>query len=305
MSRAASEAGDAPGAVLAPVAGPGGTPGRAVLRLLQQPVGAAAGAVLLLLVLVALVAPLIAPYGDNQPTAVYFGSPSVAHPFGTDNLGRDMLSRVIYGARVSLEVGVLAVVMGTGIGSLLGLLTGFFGGWIDAAGQRLIDILMSLPGILLALVIAAGLGASLFHAALAIAMAIVPVAARVARGSTLAVRNMPYVDAARSVGAGARRLVLHHVLPNAAAPILVIASVQLGFAILAEAALSFLGLGVPLSVPSWGSMLSGSALLYIQRAPWMGIFPGLALTLAVMAVNLFGDTLRDVLDPRLRGGSRQ
>jgi peptide/nickel transport system permease protein len=301
MSRSASKAGQGLAPVLLSTGGVLGRRRRTPLRLLQQPIGAVSATVLLLLVVIALCAPLIAPYGDNQPTTVYFGSPSSAHLFGTDNLGRDMLSRVIFGARVSMEVGLLAVLIGTGAGSLLGLLTGFFGGWIDAAGQRLVDILMSLPGILLALVIAAGLGASLFHAALAIAMAIVPVAARVARASTLSVRAMPYVDAARALGAGSGRLVLQHVLPNAAAPILVIASVQLGFAILAEAALSFLGLGVPLGVPSWGSMLSGSALLYMQRAPWMGIFPGLALTLTVMAVNLFGDTLRDVLDPRLSG----
>jgi len=284
---------------LAPASQRGRRP--AVLRLLQSPVGAAATLVLVLAVLIAVFAQLLAPYGQNQATTVYFGSPSGGHPFGTDNLGRDMLSRVLYGARVSMQVGVLAVLMGTGGGALIGLISGFFGGWVDALTQRLIDILMSLPGILLALVIAAGLGASLFHAALAIALAIVPVAARVVRGSTLAVRHMPYIEAARAAGAGSLRLLLQHALPNVTAPILVIASVQLGFAILAEAALSFLGLGVPLGIASWGSMLSGSALLFMQRAPWMGIFPGLALTLVVMAINLFGDTLRDVLDPRLRG----
>ncbi len=274
---------------------------RSVRRFLVRPVTLVAVVVFAMFLFVSVFAPLVAPYGRNEPTSVYFAAPSLAHPFGTDNLGRDVLSRVMYGARVSLQVGVLAVLLGTGTGAVLGVLSGYAGGAADIAGQRFVDVLQSLPGVLLALVIAAGLGASLFNLALAIGVAIIPASARIARAATLGVRGMPYIEAATTVGAPARRIILRHVLPNVMAPMLVIASVQLGFAIVSEAALSYLGLGIPLGTPTWGNMLSGSSLLYMQRAPWMGLAPGLALTLVVMAANLLGDALRDALDPRLRG----
>jgi peptide/nickel transport system permease protein len=272
-------------------------------RRLTRPTNAFAVVVLLLFVAVTVLAKEIAPYGSNQPTTAYFASPSFAFPFGTDNLGRDVLSRVIYGARASLLVGLLAVGIGTVSGAAVGTITGYFGGIADLAGQRVIDILLSLPGILLALVIAAGLGASLQNVALAIGIAILPTTARVVRGSTLSVRSQPFVESARASGARHSRILLRHILPNVMAPLLVIASVQLGFAIIAEASLSYLGLGIPLGTPSWGNMLSGSALLYVERAPWMGVAPGVALTLVVLATNLIGDFLRDLLDPRLRGQS--
>lgn len=275
---------------------------RRLSRRLARPANAFAVLVLLAFVAAALLAEAVAPYGSNQPTTTYFAAPSAAFPFGTDNLGRDVFSRVIYGARASLLVGALAVGIGTFSGAVLGITTGYFGGAADFLGQRLVDILMSLPGILLALVIAAGLGASLVNVALAIGIAILPNSARVARGSTLSVLGMPFVEAARATGAGHGRILLRHVLPNVTAPLLVIASVQLGFAIISEASLSYLGLGIPLGTPSWGNMLSGSALLFMQRAPWMGIAPGIALTLVILAVNLLGDFLRDLLDPRLRQG---
>lgn len=274
---------------------------RAAVRWFLKPTAIFSIAVLGLFVLLAAVGGHVAPYGKNEPTTSYFASPSLDFPLGTDNLGRDMLSRTIYGAQVSLQVGLLAMLIGTFSGAIVGVLTGYFGGPADFIGQRFVDILMSLPGILLALVIAAGMGASLFNVSLAIGIAILPTSARIARASTLSVRARPFVEAARSSGAGDVRIMVRHIMPNVTAPLLVIASLQLGFAILAEASLSFLGLGIPLGTPSWGNMLSGSALLYMQRAPWMGIAPGVALTLVIMATNLLGDTLRDVFDPRMRG----
>ncbi len=272
-----------------------------LLRWVRRPLTLGSLVVLTIFTITAALAPAIAPFGRNEATSAYFASPGLAHVFGTDNLGRDVFSRVVYGARVSLEVGVLSVLMGTLVGAVLGTVSAYAGGWADAAFRRLVDLMMSLPSLLLALVIAAGLGASLFNVTLAISAAIVPVAGRIARSSTLVVRELPYVEAARTLGANPARVVTRHVVPNVLAPVVVIASVQFGFAIISEASLSFLGLGVPLGVPSWGNMLSGSTLLYMQRAPWMGLFPGLALTLVVMAVNLFGDSLRDFFDPRLRG----
>ena len=279
------------------------SPLRRRARLLARPINLFSITILLLFVIGAVFSGVIAPFGSNEPTTSYFASPNASYPFGTDNLGRDMLSRVIHGARASLLVGVLAVAIGTLSGAALGVLTGYFAGVVDFVGQRLVDIMQSLPGILLALVIAAGLGASLFNVALAIGLAILPNSARVARGSTLSVTAMPYVEAARATGAHHVRIVLRHILPNVTAPLLVIASVQLGFAIIAEASLSYLGLGIPLGTPSWGNMLSGSSLLFMQRAPWMGIAPGVALTLVILSTNLLGDFLRDLLDPRLRGRS--
>ncbi len=273
----------------------------ALRRLLRRPTAAFAVVILSIFLLLAAFPEPFAPYGENEPTQAYFQSPNFKHLLGTDNLGRDVFSRVVYGARASFLVGVMAVLMGTLSGSLLGISTGYFGGRIDYFGQRIVDILMSLPGILMALVIAAGLGASLRNVALAIAVAILPTSARIVRGSTLAVVSMPFIEASRATGAGHLRVMFRHVLPNVAAPMLVIASVQLGFAIIAEASLSFLGLGVPLGTSTWGTMLSGSSLLYVQRAPWMGIAPGIVLMLVIMATNLFGDALRDTWDPRMRG----
>jgi peptide/nickel transport system permease protein len=279
------------------------SPVRRLGKLIAHPTNAIAIAIFVLFVIAAVFSSKITPYGSNQPTGVYFAAPDARFPFGTDNLGRDVLSRVIYGARASLLVGVFSVLIGTVSGAVLGIISGYFGGVVDFVGQRVIEILLSLPGILLALVIVAGLGASLVNVSLAIGVAILPVSARVARGSAFSVRVMPYVEAARAGGAGSRRILGRHILPNILPPLLVIASVQLGFAIISEAALSYLGLGIPLGTPSWGNMLSGSSLLYVQRAPWMGIAPGISLTLVILSANLLGDFLRDLLDPRLRGQS--
>lgn len=269
---------------------------------LQKRLGTLGALIILVLVVVGILAPLIAPYGPNESTNRFYLEPAAAFPFGTDHLGRDMLSRVIAGARVSLQVSLLAVALGTGVGALVGLVSGYFGGWIDLVCQRIVDIMLALPGILLALTIAAALGASLQNVILAIGISIIPGAARIVRSAVLSVKQNTYIEAVTVVGAGAPRIMRAHVLPNVMAPIIVVASIQLGAAIISEASLSYLGLGVPLNVPSWGSMLSGSALRYMIKAPWMAIFPGLALTLVVLGVNLFGDALRDVLDPRLRRG---
>jgi peptide/nickel transport system permease protein len=267
---------------------------------LRKPLGAVGAMIILILLIAGVFSPLIAPYGTNESTNVFYQSPNMSHPFGTDHIGRDMFSRVIAGARVSLQVAILAVAIGTGVGAFLGLVSGYFGGWIDLVSQRLVDILLALPGILLALTIAAALGASLRNVILAIGISIIPGAARIVRSSVLSAKEDQYVEAAVVLGARPLRVVMRHILPNVTAPIIVISSILFGSAILIEASLSYLGLGVPLDVPSWGSMLSGSALRYMIRAPWMAIFPGLALTIVVLGINLFGDALRDILDPRVR-----
>lgn len=272
--------------------------------LLRKPLGFAGLIVLLSLVCAAAFAPALAPYGQDESTNRYYASPSPSHPFGTDQLGRDIMSRVILGSRISLRVGLLAVAIGTLAGSAVGLISGYCGGWVDFSLQRVVDVMMALPGIILALAIMAALGSSIFNVTLAVAIALAPNSARVVRGSTLSVKERQFVEAARALGARSPRILVYHVLPNVAAPIIVIASIQLGVAIVAEASLSYLGLGVPLNVPSWGNMLSGAALTYMTKAPWMAVFPGLALTIAVLAINLFGDALRDILDPRLRGVRR-
>jgi peptide/nickel transport system permease protein len=266
----------------------------------QKRLGAIGALIIIVLLFAGMFAPWIAPYGPNESTNQFYHPPSLSFPFGTDHLGRDMFSRVIAGARISLEVSILAVLLGTGGGALIGLVSGYCGGWVDMACQRVVDILLALPGILLALTIAAALGASLQNVILAIGISIIPRAARIVRSAVLSAKENLYVEAATVIGAGPSRVMRGHILPNVMAPIIVIASISLGSAILSEASLSYLGLGVPLNVPSWGSMLSGSALRYMIRAPWMAIFPGLALTLVVLGVNMFGDALRDILDPRLR-----
>jgi peptide/nickel transport system permease protein len=266
----------------------------------QKRLGALGALIVITLVIVGALAPWIAPYGPNESTNQFYLSPRAEFPFGTDHLGRDMLSRIIAGARISLQVSILAVLLGTGGGALIGLVSGYFGGWVDMVCQRIVDIMLALPGILLALTIAAALGASLQNVILAIGISIIPSAARIVRSAVLSAKENLYVEAATVIGAGPSRVMRGHILPNVMAPIIVIASISLGSAILSEASLSYLGLGVPINVPSWGSMLSGSALRYMIRAPWMAIFPGLALTLVVLGVNMFGDALRDILDPRLR-----
>lgn len=227
--------------------------------------------------------------------------PSAQHWLGTDHLGRDIYARIVHGARVSLIVGVASTVLGSVLGGMAGLLSGYLGGKTDLVAQRILDILQGLPLLVLALVMSASLGPSVPNVVVAISMPIVPRAARVVRSSVLSIREMQYIEAARALGLRHLRIAFHHVLPNTMGPFIVLGTAQLGSAILVEAALSFLGLGVPEPYPSWGRMLSVSAAEYAQKAPHLVLFPGLAISLAVFGSNLLGDALRDTLDPRLRG----
>jgi peptide/nickel transport system permease protein len=255
-----------------------------------------------LLVLTAVFAPLLAPYGfDDQNITQRLQPSSADYPLGTDSLGRDVLSLIIYGARISMFVGLGAVLISVTAAVVIGTASGYFGGWLDTLLQRFVDAWMSFPWLVIVLTIAAILGSGLFNVILLLGLAFTFGNSRVVRSAVLSVKEHAYIEAARATGAGHGRIIRRHILPNIAAPVIVIATLGLGNAILAEASLSFLGLGVPPPDPSWGRMLSGSARTYMERAPWLAIFPGIALSLAVFGFNMFGDALRDLLDPRLRG----
>ncbi|MBI2460232.1 MAG: ABC transporter permease [Candidatus Rokubacteria bacterium] len=267
----------------------------------RRSLGAAGAVVVLLMIAVGLTATLIAPY---DPLAVDFGGmlarPSADHWLGTDAFGRDVLSRLIYGSRTALMVGFGAAFFGATAGAILGVGSAYFGGRVDLYLQRLMDVFISFPLIILALAMVAILGNSLPNVITAITIPMIPRCALVIRSSALSIRDMPYVDAARTSGFGHARIILRHMLPNVMAPYLIMLTAFLGQAILLEASLSFLGLGVQEPVAAWGLMLRGAAVDFAETAPWMAIFPGLAISLAVFAFNLFGDSLRDALDPRLR-----
>ena len=267
----------------------------------RYPLGAVGAVLVLLFVLTALFATVIAP---NDPLSTNsrasLATPGGTYWLGADFMGRDMFSRIVYGARISLAVAVGATLLGGVLGVLIGLLSGFIGGWLDLATQRLMDIMQSLPLLVMALVMAASLGPSLENTIIAIAIPLVPSVARVVRSSTLSLREQPFVEAARAIGMGEMRIAIRHVLPNTLAPLIVLGTAQLGSAILTEASLSFLGLGIPEPYPSWGRMLSESAAEYVRTAPWLVIFPGVAISLTVFGTNLLGDALRDILDPRQR-----
>ena len=228
-------------------------------------------------------------------------APNALHWMGTDSFGRDVWSRIVHGARISLAVGIGSTALGSSIGVMIGLASGYLSGWVDLAFQRITDILQALPLLVLALVMTAALGPTLPNVILAIAIPLIPTVARVIRANTLALRELPFMEAAKSIGMSETRIALRHVLPNTLAPLIVLATAQLGSTILTEASLSFLGLGIPEPYPSWGRMLSESAAEYVRTAPWLVIFPGIAISLAVFGTNLLGDALRDILDPRQRG----
>jgi peptide/nickel transport system permease protein len=253
------------------------------------------------MLLVALLATVISPY---DPLAVSFSAmlakPSADHWLGTDAFGRDVLSRLIYGSRTALIVGFGAAFFGATLGAVLGVASAYFAGRIDLYLQRVMDVFISFPLIILALAMVAILGNNLPNLITAITIPMIPRAALVIRSSALSVREMPYVDAARAAGFNHVRIILRHMLPNVMAPYLIMLTAFLGQAILLEASLSFLGLGVQEPIPAWGLMLRGAAVQFAETAPWMAIFPGLAISLSVFAFNLFGDSLRDALDPRLR-----
>lgn len=273
-----------------------------VRRFLRNKLAVAGAVILTLLAAAALLAPWISP---AQPSQIFFtdlrAAPSAAHPFGTDELGRDILTRVIYGARVSLSAGLISVLMALVVGTTMGLVAGYARGWLDDLLMRVVDALLALPFLVLAIALAAILGPSLQNTMIAIAVVSVPVFARITRGEVLAQREREYVQAAQALGAPDIRVVLRHLLPNISGPLIVQTSLAIATAILAESSLSFLGLGVQPPEPSWGSMLN-AARGYLADAPWMAVFPGAAIFLAVLAFNLLGDGLRDALDPRGRTG---
>jgi len=274
--------------------------------ILRQPQGTISGLFILTLIVVALFADVVAPYDPLDVDFVgMLQAPSLEHLLGTDNVGRDILSRIIYGARTALAIGFLASFVGCTIGALIGTASAYFGGRVDLIVQRVVDVAMVFPIIMLALVIVAILGRNLVlgidvNLILAIALPIAPKVARVIRASALSIVNMPYIDAARAAGYSHVRIILRHMMPNVVGPYLVLLTAYIAQAILTEASLSFLGLGVSEPQPAWGLMLSSGSASYYRDAPWMVLFPGLAISLTVLAFNLFGDALRDWLDPRLR-----
>lgn len=271
-----------------------------LLRALQEDARLWFGIVLLLFLLAALCAPIISPYSPlayNPPIAAQ--GPSVAHLLGTDALGRDQLSRVIYGARISLTVGVAAIMIGGMCGTLLGVLAAYTKGWVDQGITILIDALLSFPSLILALAIAATLGPSITNVVIALAIERIPIYARIARGQTLSVAAQEYVVAARVCGTRPGSIMLRHILPNIISPLLVQATISISFAILEESALSFLGLGAQPPTPEWGAMIN-DAQLYLSSDPWMMLGPALAIIIVVLSLNLLGDALRDRLDPRNR-----
>lgn len=276
------------------------TPRVSVGQLRRRPLVIAAMLVLAIFVLLALGGPVFAPH---DPTALIPGAvlrpPSRAFLLGTDELGRDLLSRVIYGARISLRIGVVTIAIALVLGTAIGLLAGFYVGVVDGVLMAVMEVLLAFPQILLAMAILAMLGPSLTNAMVAVGLSAVPVYARTARAATLGVRAMDYVEAARAMGAGDRRILTRHVLPNMISPIVVLATAGVGIAILIAAGLSYLGLGAQPPTPEWGAMLS-EARAYLRSAWWMATYPGLAITLVVVSLNLCGDWLRDLLDPRLR-----
>jgi len=268
----------------------------------RKPLGAFGGALVLLLIFVALLAPVLAPYPyDVGIASERLQGPSLAHPFGTDANGRDLLSRIIYGARISVTIGFGAVALSTLLAGTIGIVSGYFGGWIDLLVQRLVDIWISFPALVLLVSLVAILGPGLWSTTVILGILLAPGTARVVRSAVLTMRHLPYVESARCAGAGHARIMRICVLPNVSAAILVLATTQLGIAILAESTLSFLGYGVPPPFPTWGGMLSGTGRAFMLQSPWLSIWPGLAISAAVFVFNMLGDALRDVLDPHLRG----
>ena len=281
-------------------------PKRSALRIVggfcrRQPLGTFGLVLVLVMFAAGMLAGWIAPFDpeENDFNAM-MEAPSWLHLLGTDQLGRDIFSRLVYGARTALIVGFSAAIVGGLIGLVLGVTSAYFGGWFDLVFQRVLDVLMAFPLIILALAVVAVFGTGVFNVIVAITIPLVPRCGRVVRASALAVREVPYVDAARALGFGHTRIVLAHMVPNVVAPFLILMSAFVGQAILAEASLSYLGLGVQEPVPAWGLMLQGGAEEYATTAPWIAIFPGLAIVLTVLGISLFGDALRDAIDPKLR-----
>ncbi len=268
----------------------------------RKPLGAFGAVVALILVFVAIFANLLENYDPYAiRVAEVFTGPTLETWLGTDHLGRDVYSRIVHGARISLYVGIMSSFIGCTIGLIIGVASVHFGGVTDLVVQRFIDGMMAFPSLILAIAIMAALGSSLNNVVIALAIVYIPSTARILRSQSMVIKEMDYVLAARAVGAGDWRIIIRHMMPNCFALFIVIVTIHLGGAIIAEASLSFLGVGTPPNVPSWGGMLNGAAQSYVKTAPWVAIFPGLAIVVVVFSWNLLGDALRDVLDPRLRG----
>jgi peptide/nickel transport system permease protein len=271
-------------------------------RLLRrQPLGAAGGVIVLVLIAVAVLAPRLAPHGPKEAGFAPYLAPSAQFPMGTDQLGRDVLSRVIWGARLSLYVGLVSVLFGITAGSLWGAVTAYVGGAADTGSQRVVDTVMALPPIILALALMAALGQSVNNVIIALVVLLTPTAARTVRSIALGIIASPYMESARAVGGTNLRIIARHLVPNCMAGYIVLVTTNVSYAIVVEASLSFIGAGAPPDEPSWGGMLT-AGIQAIETAPWMIFFPGLAISLAVFGLNLFGDSIRDMTDPRLRGG---
>jgi len=273
-----------------------------IRMLKEKPLGTAGGIITLLLLLVAIFAKFLAPYGPNQLTGFALRPPSSQFWLGTDNLGRDLLSRVIYGARISVEVGLGASLLASLVEIILGIFSGYLGGTFDLIVQRFVDAVMCFPGLILMMVVISIVGSGVDRVILVLGITWGIGGSRLIRGATLAIKENTYVQSAIALGSPTRTILWRHILPNIMAPIIIQFSVRVPAVILTEASLSFLGFGVPANIPSWGGMLSGSARTYMFLAPWMAIWPGLALSFVVWGVNIFGDAMRDLLDPRLKGG---
>lgn len=269
--------------------------------LRRHPLGLAGLIIVTVLVVTAVFAPVLAPHGPKEIAFSPYLPPGGATPLGTDQLGRDQLSRIIWGARLSLYVGLTAVLFGITIGGLWGVVTAYVGGSADTLSQRVIDTLMALPPIILALSFMAALGQSVNNVILALTVLLAPTAARTLRSLALSIKASPFVEAAHALGCSHTRIIARHVLPNTLATYIVLVTVNVSYAIVVEASLSFLGLGAPADEPSWGAMLTAGTQA-LEPAPWMFLFPGLAISLTVFGLNLLGDAIRDLTDPRLRGG---
>ncbi len=269
--------------------------------LRRQPLGAAGGLIVVALIAVAVLAPRLAPHGPKEASFAPYLPPSAEFLMGTDQVGRDVLSRVVWGARLSLYVGLVSVVFGITAGSLWGAVTAYLGGAADTGSQRVVDSLMALPPIILALALMAALGQSVNNVIIALVVLLTPTAARTVRSIALGIIASPYMESARAVGATNWRIISRHLIPNCMAGYIVLVTTNVSYAIVVEASLSFIGAGAPPDEPSWGGMLT-AGIQALETAPWMVFFPGLAISLAVFGLNLFGDSIRDVTDPRLRGG---
>ena len=277
--------------------------GELVVRILKEKYLATFGlSVILILVFLALLADIISPYPmDQLNLRDRLQGPSWEHPFGTDEFGRDLLSRIIHGARISMMVGVIGSVYATILSTLIGLVSGYAGGKLDNVVQRFVDSWMAFPDLFLALAMLAVVGPGLTQLIVVIGLLYAISGSRIIRGSVISVKENMYVDAAKAIGVPTYRILLRHILPNVFAPIIVLLTTRMASMILVEASLSFLGYGIPPPVPSWGGMLSGAGKEYMLQNPWLALWPGVAISLTVYGINMFGDGLRDVLDPRLRG----